>query len=68
VINADRARELRSTGMTWREIGIALANEEGRKVPYLADPVFRVATDSRGRRIRSHDRAGIAHREAGSHD
>jgi hypothetical protein len=35
-MNVDRAAELRDTGATWAEVGIRLAEEEGRSIPYTA--------------------------------
>lgn len=33
------ALNLHSTGMTWRQVGVALANMRRRPVPYLAESV-----------------------------
>jgi hypothetical protein len=33
-INVSRARELRASGLSWREVGRRLAFEESRDLPY----------------------------------
>lgn len=38
-INTRRARELRASGLSWREVGVRLAKEERRRVPYQAPGV-----------------------------
>lgn len=39
MMDVDRAWELRDEGLSWREIGIRLAEEEGRTMVYQATSV-----------------------------
>lgn len=39
IMDVERGRELRADGMSWREVGIRLAEECGRPLPYQAASV-----------------------------
>lgn len=44
LIDADRARELKAQGLSYREIGVILAREQGRSTAYIAQSVGRALT------------------------
>jgi hypothetical protein len=46
-INPLRIIRLRERGLTYRKIGILIAKEDGRSVPYLSETVYRAASDYR---------------------
>lgn len=48
-IPVQRARWLRERGYSWREVGVALAAEVGRALPYHASSVQIAVTRSRGK-------------------
>lgn len=50
-INPVRIQRLRRRGVTYKNIGIQIAKEDGRKMPYTSDSVFRAVKDYKiGRR------------------
>jgi hypothetical protein len=49
-INVARAIELRDSGMSWRLIGVQLAIEDDRELPYLQNSVKQAVHDHRRKR------------------
>ena len=44
-INPMRALRLRNRGLTYREIGAQIAQEDGRMMPYVSNSVYKVLRD-----------------------
>ncbi len=57
LIDAERAQELRDTGLPWHDVGVVLAQETGRIYPFAADSVM-AAVGRRKRREQRDDRLG----------
>jgi hypothetical protein len=52
-IDVARAEALKAKGLTWKEVGKQLAEEQGRDAPYSSDSVHGAVARERSRRIRA---------------